>query len=116
MQHNMLLNDYLADKFCRTAMQPDRYNNPDANKKCAFPMGTLINQGIQDRCIPSTNDKTVFECPTFGYDKKKHSIKDKSDHKWGICSELCPKDISKTENFYLIVPCSSLMCQEIMNQ
>ena len=93
----MKMNDYFADKFCRTIMKFNKDNNPDANKKCAFPMGTLINQGIQDRCIPSIEDKTVFVCPTVGYDKKKLHIKekDKNDHKWGTCSELCPKDISK---------------------
>ena len=95
----MLLNDYFADKFCRTAMTPNKDKNPDANKKCAFPMGTLINQGIQDRCIPSIDDRTVFVCPTVGYDKKKHPMKDESNHNWGICSELCPIDISKIKAF-----------------
>ena len=77
-------------------MNPDKNNNPNPNKKCAFPMGTLLNQGIQDLCIPSIRRKDEFWCPTVGYDKKKHSIKNYDDHKWGICSEECPQDISNT--------------------
>ena len=107
MQYDMKMNHYVADKFCRTIMKFDQDNNPDPNKKCAFPMGTLINQGIQDRCVPSIEDESVFVCPTVGYDKKKNPLKDKDDYKWGICSELCPKDISKINDFDLIVLCSS---------
>ena len=94
----MGMNDYFADKFCRTIMIADKDNNPDANKKCAFPMGTLINQGIQDRCTPSIHDKTVFECPTVGYDKKKHSVKDFLDIGFGM---VCPYFFAKLATWHL---------------
>ena len=77
------------DPVCRTIphLGNSTIPNPDPGQKCIFPF--TYNQRKFTKCMRTIDDKD-FWCGTDS-DESKIS----HENKWGICNEMCEKEIGR---------------------